>query len=171
MQINLDRTIITKAILAIVASILLLSLVLMVQNFDSSTFKVFEFKNKSTPKKSPNDNDSKCLQATVTSESVVNLGDFLFVLENNRKLAVNISFKYKEISKNSNDFFDTQDNITKEIEAKNSILRDKIISVMLDSAIPSDDNKEMKKVITKTLNKNLTTVKVEEIYFNKFILY
>lgn len=175
MRAKVDKIII-KIILVIVTLIILLSLALIVKNFNSTYFKTFEFKDKSAPNKSrleknTDDSSNKCLQATVTSDNIINLGDFLFILADNRKLAANISFKYKKINMDSHEIFDNQDSTEEEIKSKNSILRDRIIGVMFAKTMPTIDDKEMKQAMIKTLNKNLTTIKAEEIYFNKFIMY
>lgn len=170
MQTRINKNI-KRAISATIALIIVLSLVLIVQISSSSYLKMFDFKDKSAPKKFLNKIDNKCQEAMVASDSIVNLGDFLFVLAENRKLAVNISFKYKKIGKNSDDVFFAQENIEEEVTAKSSILRDRILSVMLGSPMPTIDNKEMTQAMRDTLNDNLSTIKVEEIYFNKFILY
>lgn len=170
MQTRINKNI-KRAISTTVVLIIVLSLVLIVQISGSSYLKMFDFKDKYTPKKNLNKSDNKYQEAVVVSDDIVDLGDFLFVLAENRKLAVNISFKYKKIGKNSDDIFYAQENIKEEVTAKSSVLRDRILSVMLGSPIPTIDNKEMTQAIKETLNDNLSTIKVEEIYFNKFILY
>ncbi|MDD5157096.1 flagellar basal body-associated FliL family protein [Sulfurimonas sp.] len=170
MWTKIDKNI-KKAISVTIALIVILSIALVVQISSSSYIKMFNFKDKSTSKKDTHKSDNKCLEATVTNDKFINLGDFLFVLADNRKLEANISFKYKKINDNSSGIFKIEDSIEDEIKAKSSILRDRVISVMFASPMTTIDNKKMKQEIIVTLNKNLTTIKVEEIYFNKFIMY
>jgi flagellar basal body-associated protein FliL len=175
MQID-KRTIIKKISMFILLLIVILLLILGIQTSKFSDIKKYE------SDKSPRDNMSQTrssssntkdysMQVTIENDTIANLGDFTFNIAGNKKLVANISLKYKSNTKD-NSWFESNSNndVKKEILQKSVILRDAAISTMLGSSRVTADSSRMRKALKETLNNNLSTGKVEEVYFNKFII-
>ena len=99
---------------------------------------------------------------------MANLGDFTMNISGNRKLTANISLKYKNNNKNNNWLIGK--NVEDEIMGKGDVLRSAVINVISNSDNARVTNKDMKKELIKSMNKYLSDGKIEEVYYNRFII-
>ncbi|MCF6340466.1 MAG: flagellar basal body-associated FliL family protein [Sulfurimonas sp.] len=161
---------IIKTVSTIVFSIIvLLLLALGVKNSDFGNIKKYDNSGKSPRDMITKSISSSGMQVSITNDEIANLGDFIFNIAGDRKLIANISLKYKSNTKD-NSWFGSKDDIKKEILKKSVILRDSTINTMLGNPIATANSEKMRKELSDTLNKNLSTGKVIEVYFNKFII-
>lgn len=98
---------------------------------------------------------------------MANLGDFTMNISGDRKLTANISLKYK--NKKSNNWLN-DNNVEDEIMGKGDVLRSAVINVISNSKNARVTNKDMKKELIKNMNKYLSDGKIEEVYYNRFII-
>jgi flagellar basal body-associated protein FliL len=105
-------------------------------------------------------------KVSIKGPDIANLGDFTVNISEDRKLIVNISFKFKNYKDNS---WSTEEDVEQEILRKGDVLRSVIIDIITGSSNASVTNKIMKARIVKGMNKYLSKGEVKEIYFNKFI--
>lgn len=175
MQID-KRTIIKKMSIFILLLIVILLLILGIQTSKFSNIKKYEsdksprdIMSQTRPSSSSTKNYS--MEVTIVNDTIANLGDFTFNIAGNKKLVANISLKYKSNTKDSSWLgSDSNDDVKKEILQKSAILRDAAIGTMLGSSRVTADSSRMRKALKETLNSNLSAGRVEEVYFNKFII-
>ncbi|MCF6310727.1 MAG: flagellar basal body-associated FliL family protein [Sulfurimonas sp.] len=168
MQINKRKIIIKNASIVVLLLIILLLMVLGVQNSDFGKIKKYNSKDGSPRDMMTKFINSSGMQVTVANNNMANLGDFTFNIAGDRKLIANISLKYKSIKDDS--WFSGGDETKKEILNKSAILRDAAINTMLGSSVATANSKKMRKALRNTLNNNLSSAEVEEVYFNEFII-
>jgi len=159
-----------KTISTIIFSIIIiLLLALGIQDSDFGNIKKYDSSGKSPREMMTKFINSSGMQVSITNDEVANLGDFVFNIAGDRKLIANKSLKYKSTVKD-NSWFRNKDDIKKEIIKKSVILRDATIHTMLGNPIATANSEKMRKELKDTLNKNLSTGEVIEVYFNKFII-
>lgn len=173
MRIN-RREIIKKASIFILSLIVILLLILGVQTSKFSDIKKYDSQDKSPrdimAQAKRSSIRSNGLEVTIKSDTIANLGDFTFNIADDKKLVANISLKYKANDEDSSWFGDNNDKIKNEILKKSVILRDAAINTMLGSSTADVNSEKMRKTLKETLNKNLSSGEVEEVYFNQFII-
>lgn len=103
----------------------------------------------------------------IKSGEMASLGDFTMNISGNRKLTANVSLKFKNNASNS---WIGGDNVEKEIISKGDILRSAVVHVISDSQNADISNSKMKREMVDTMNNYLSEGKIEEVYFNKFII-
>lgn len=173
MRIN-RRKIIKNAVLAVFSLIIILLLILGMLNSNFTNIKKYDkddtnSRMSDSSKKASFYDQSSNMQVVIETDGVANLGDFVFSISTQKKLIANISFTYKSNKKDAS-WFDSDAKIKDEIVKKGTILRDATINTLLLNSSVAADNEEMREAIKESLNKNLSSGKVEEIYFNKFII-
>lgn len=169
MQHNKKIQIIKTTSTIIFSIIVLLLLVLGIKNSDFGNIKKYDSGGKSPREMMTKFINSSGMEVSITNDEVANLGDFVFNIAGDRKLIANISLKYKSTVEN-NSWFKSKDDIKKEIMKKSVILRDATIHTMLGSPIATANSEKMREELRDTLNSNLSTGEVIEVYFNKFII-
>lgn len=100
----------------------------------------------------------------VFSNGIVSLGDFMINIADSRKLIANISVKYN----NDEKWYDLSHE-SDEMQAKSIVLRNAVINALYGVTAETNSDK-IKDKIKYNLNGYLSTGKVEEVYFNKFII-
>lgn len=172
MQLN-RRKILQNTTIVVVILIVILVVLLGLNSSKYASIKKYDI-----PSRNPNAIVSKKpsflgyaneMEVTITNDNEANLGEFVFNIAGNRVLIANISVKYKK-NKINTGWFNSDENIKEEILKKGVILRDATIDTMLQNPTPAANSESMRKSIKKNLNKNLSSGKVEEVYFNKFII-
>jgi len=162
------RDIIKKIVITVILIIVILLLVLGIQSSDFSKLKKYDFgKSSNGFLQQASSFKSNSMEVSIVSKNEVNLGDFVFNVQGDKKLIANISVIHK--AKNNKAFID---NTGDEFIEKGAILRDATINAMLDikNLEMNINNNKIKDTIKNRLNKNLQNSSVEEIYFNIFII-
>jgi len=171
MQIDKIK-IIKNASLIVLALIVILLLILGIKSSKFGKIKKYDIEDESPREMMSHyrhpSNKSNGMQVTIRSNTEANLGDFTFNISGDRKLVANISLKYKP-NREDDSWFNNKDSIKKEILKKSVILRDAAINTMLGHSA-NVDSEQMRKALKNTLNKNLSSGKIEEVYFNQFII-
>jgi len=96
---------------------------------------------------------------------MANLGDMKMSISGNRELEMNMSLKLKN---KKSSFFGSD--IDDEFIEKSTLLKHSVIQVMSSSKNVSINNQKMKDDLIKQMNNNLSSGKIEDIYFNDFII-
>ena len=172
MRIN-KREIIVKAAIVVATLLVILLLILGLKSSKFSQIKKYDEKDTSPRQmvsaligSSHRADDS--MKIKIENDTIANLGDFTFNISQDRKLIANISVKYK--ANTSNDWLDSEKDIKKELIKKSDILRDITINTMLGSPIAAANSNKMRKSLKNALNKSLYNGKIQEVYFNQFII-
>lgn len=172
MQIDKEK-IIKNAIIIVLSLIVILLLVLGVLNSEFTKLKKYDVDGKSPRESAYNrtilSSLSNGMKVSLISDNRANLGDFVFNISGDKKLIANISIKYKPV-KDESSWFSNSDEIKQEILKKGVILRDATIDTMLGYSTASANNEKMREKLKETLNKNLSSCEIEEVYFNEFII-
>jgi len=103
-------------------------------------------------------------EVEVFSNGMVSLGDFIINIADSRKLVANISVKYS----NDEKWYDLSHE-SDEMQEKSIVLRNAVINALYGVTAETNSDK-IKDKIKHNLNGYLSTGKVEEVYFNKFII-
>lgn len=153
-----------RTIIIIISIIVLLSLFLGIQRSDFSKLKKYD-NGKSLGAFFGSKGDT--VEVSIVNKNEINLGDFVFNVEEDKKLLANISIIYKP--KNGTSFMG---NSGDEFIKKGVLLRDATINAMIESRnIETNiNNDRIKDKIKNKLNNILDNSAVEEVYFNKFII-
>ena len=174
MRINLKkyylRNLIKNIAIAVVSMIVLLLMIVAMRQSDFSKINKYDKKDK-TPRvisyqKKPSMHGLIPPISINTDSSLANLGNFVFNVAGDKKLIANISLKYNS---NATSWFN-KDDIEDEILKKNTIIRDAIIDTMIGHNNASANSKQMRKDLKENINKTLSNGKIQEVYFNEFIL-
>jgi len=168
MQRSKKIQILKTASLSIFSIIVVLLLILGVKNSSFGTIKKYDSGGNSK-RDILKSLSSTSMKVTITNDELANLGEFVFNISEDRKLIANISLRYKA-NYDDNSWFSSNDELKREIVIKSVILRDATIDIMLGSSLAAANSNKMRKELRDALNKNLSNGKVQEVYFNKFII-
>ncbi|MDY0123694.1 flagellar basal body-associated FliL family protein [Sulfurimonas sp.] len=174
MKIEIDRVkVIKNAIIVVLSLITVLVLILGVLSSDFTKLQKYDVAAKSPRESAYNrtilSSLSNGMKVSISSDSKANLGDFVFNISGDKKLIANIAIKYKPV-KDENSWFSDSDEIKHEILKKGVILRDATINTLLGYSAANANNEQMREKLKETLNKNLSSCEIEEVYFNQFII-
>lgn len=101
----------------------------------------------------------------IKDDGLINLGDFEINIGNGQKLITNISAKYYKP-----DGWAMSSGIDDELNSKGSIIRHAVIEAIMNKKERDVRSYRVKSSIIENINSNLSSTRVEEIYFNRLII-
>jgi len=96
---------------------------------------------------------------------IVNLGDFEINIGNGQKLVTNISAKYDNPSG-----WGMSSGVESELVSKGSVLRHATIEAIMNQKESDVRSYRVKHAIIDNMNSNLSSTRIEEVYFNRLII-
>ena len=169
--------IVKTLIIFVSGAIILLLLAYGISQSDFSKIKKYDETDNSSPRSRMNvhselkDNIAKerrySTKIKIKEGDMASLGDFTINISGGQILTTNISLKYK--NKKSNSFLN-MDSVEDEILKKGTILRNSVITIISHNKNATVANEKMKKELVENMNNYLSNGKIEEVYFNRFII-
>ncbi|MEA1891815.1 MAG: flagellar basal body-associated FliL family protein [Campylobacterota bacterium] len=166
----MSRKIIKILIYIVISLIVILLLAYGVSESDFNNLKKYDQKDsiRTTLQKSSQKKErTYTTEVEIQGAGMASLGDFTLSISNNRQVHANISLKYED--KKERSWIGTS-SIEQEIIDKGNVLRGSVIRTIANSNNANISNNAMKKRLIKNLNNNLSDAKIENIYFNKFVI-
>jgi len=101
----------------------------------------------------------------IKDNSLVSLGDFEINIGSGQKLITNISAKYDEP-----DGWGLSSSIEDELKSKGALMRHSVIEAIMNQKEKDVRSYRVKSAIIDKMNTNLSSTKIENIYFNRLII-
>jgi flagellar basal body-associated protein FliL len=173
---ELLEDIIRKAIKVVVTLIILLLLAYGISKSDFNKIKKYDEEDTSPATSLPlsqaklNHAQQRRFSTKVTAQAngMISLGDFEVNIQNDKKLIINMSIKYK--NHDSKGWLDSKD-VKQEIIKKGVVLRSAVIDTLSYYDNVDINNKKMNKSLIENMNNHLSEGEVESIYFNKYLTH
>ena len=104
-------------------------------------------------------------EIVIKDDGVVDLGDFEINIGNGHKLITNISAKYEK-----HGGWGMSSGVDDEISSKGTLLRHAAIEAIMNKHEADVRSYRVKSAIIDSMNRHLSSTRVEDIYFNKLIV-
>lgn len=130
--------------------------------FSNSDFSKLKKYDQMSASSAPNGNFARHVK--IRRDNMLDLGDFEINVKDNKKLITNISAKFKSSTKSWNS------TSNRDITRNGVVIRNTIIETILNKDPDYLMFDKVKLEIIDNINRQLVDTKIEEIYFNEFIV-